>query len=357
MIRLNLLTEPPRNQNTAAFLGPIIWNQKILRDRGIVVRTFYGSDPALGDCDVFAVNSKFWGGDWQANREPALALLKSMYANRRVLYFDRSSTPGSVNRDVLPHVHRYLKNAVYRERGNYTREVYNGRLFADYYHRAADVTDYAPLASPALSEAEAARIEVSWNTGLANYSLTGPRRWSWYRFLPFRALMAPPRQFIPPSGQRTVAVSCRMGSSYRHATVAHQRLRMAELLARYRTTRRVSKMAYVRELCASKIVASPFGYSEINYKDFEAFLCGAVLFKPDMSHLDTWPDYFRPDATYVAHRWDLSDVAAKIEEVLGNYDHYLEIARAGQSMYRWHTAERAGQEAFADRFATLVGPP
>ena len=138
--------------------------------------------------------------------------------------------------------------------------------------------------------------------------------------------------------------------------MAYQRRRIAELLVSHRRTERVSKIAYGRELRQSRVAMSPFGYSEINYKDFEVFLAGAVLLKPDMGHLDTWPDYYRPGETYVAHRWDLSDVESNVEIILSNPAWAQSIARAGQEAYRWHLREAEGRIAFADRFARIISP-
>ena len=39
----------------------------------------------------------------------------------------------------------------------------------------------------------------------------------------------------------------------------------------------------------SRICISPFGYGEICWRDFEAILCGCLVVKPDMSHVETNP--------------------------------------------------------------------
>ena len=133
---------------------------------------------------------------------------------------------------------------------------------------------------------------------------------------------------------------------------------MAKLLSGYRRTDRISKFSYFRELKRSKIVASPFGSSEINYRDFEAFICGTLLLKPDMSHTESYPDLYRPGETFVSHSWDLDDLEDVIEEVLAYYDRYVDVARAGQDLYRWHVASEPDHEAFVDRFVRIVkGPP
>ena len=355
MTLVHLLTDPPTNQNTAAFLAPIVWHRHCLAGRSVSVRLFYRPAADLFECDVLAINSKVWPGAWESQRVAALALLEGAQARgRRVVFFDRTSSAGMLNIDVLRQVDRYTKGALYADRTLYDQPIYGSRLFADYYHRHHGVADDPPPAPQEPVGSDARKLVVAWNTGLANYSLTGPRRASWYAKVPWRGWFAPPRLFTRPESHRPIDASCRTGKSHSR-TVAWQRKRMAELLAGRVPTERVSKAAYMRELRRSKAVLSPFGYSEINYKDFETFLSGSVLVKPDMSHLETWPNYFQAGRTYVAHRWDLSDVQVCIDAIVSAPDRHQEIARSGQDLYRHHAASEAGGEAFADRFAAIVG--
>ena len=67
------------------------------------------------------------------------------------------------------------------------------------------------------------------------------------------------------------------------------------------------------EMGQSKTSASPFGYGEHCWRYVEAFLAGAVLRKPDMSHLDTLPELCRPWETNAPIAWDFSALAEVIE--------------------------------------------
>ena len=78
----------------------------------------------------------------------------------------------------------------------------------------------------------------------------------------------------------------------------------------------VSKPQYLRELGASRICYSPFGYGEVAWRDYEAIAYGSLLVKPDMSHLETDPDLFIAGETYVPVKWDFSDVEEKIRYYL-----------------------------------------
>ncbi|MDG2257360.1 MAG: glycosyltransferase [Paracoccaceae bacterium] len=73
-------------------------------------------------------------------------------------------------------------------------------------------------------------------------------------------------------------------------------------------TDRVSQQDYYHEMLASRFIVSPFGFGELCWRDFESILCGSVLVKPDMSHVETWPDMFVAGETYVPVKWDFSDL-------------------------------------------------
>ena len=50
---------------------------------------------------------------------------------------------------------------------------------------------------------------------------------------------------------------------------------------------------------SSKLSKSPFGWGDICIRDFETFICHSCLVKPDMSLIETWPNYYIKDKSYV----------------------------------------------------------
>ena len=65
-------------------------------------------------------------------------------------------------------------------------------------------------------------------------------------------------------------------------------------------------------------------------------LSGAVLFKPDISHIDTWPNIFNKD-TVVQYKWDLSNLLELVEKTLSNYDDYIQFAIRLQNQYKQYS--------------------
>ncbi len=114
------------------------------------------------------------------------------------------------------------------------------------------------------------------------------------------------------------------------------------------------RRAFLEEMRNARLVVSPFGFGEITLKDFEALLCGAALLKPDMSHLETWPDLFRNCETMLAHKWDLSDFLDCLDAAEDGAFDLPAIAQAGQETYRAALSGPSAGENFANRVRQIA---
>ena len=82
---------------------------------------------------------------------------------------------------------------------------------------------------------------------------------------------------------------------------------------------RIPQQQFYQNMYDSKIVMAPIGYGEMAVRDIEAASFGSVLIKPDMSHLQSYPNIYEDGKTYISCMNDWSDVEEKIEYVLSNY--------------------------------------
>ena len=118
---------------------------------------------------------------------------------------------------------------------------------------------------------------------------------------------------------------------------------------------RVPLPVFQEEMERAKIGFSPFGWGEVTDRDFHIVNSGALLMKPDMSHLRTEPDIYRDGETYVAVRGDLADVEEKVAYYVARPDEAQRIVERARAEYRDYFAE--GFLAALDRTLSALVPP
>lgn len=355
MTRVHVLTRGTDSPNTVAFLFPLHRHRQDLRAAGFKLRLFSRPTEELTGCDVLMVDGRLLADPGVLPGPGDLADHLDRWRHRagRLLWIDTTASTGTVRAEILPHVDRYLKGQVLRDRDRYGEEHYGGRVFTDHVHHRFGVEDGDPLVTAPIEAPERSKIGVFWSSALADYGQLRPLLMALHRATGSPRFLHPPVRWTPPSTDRPVEVSARFGASYDRATVAFQRVRMKEMLDGRVETGRVGRWAYIRELQQSKVAISPFGWGEKCYRDYETLLAGALLVKPDVSHMETWPDLYRDD-TMVALDWSLKDLHDVLDRVLDDYGDHVERARRGQELYRRHLVGPDAGERFVERFREVV---
>ena len=90
---------------------------------------------------------------------------------------------------------------------------------------------------------------------------------------------------------------------------------MKKILKGYLKTDKLNRFSYFNEMKKTLLSIVPFGYGEITLKDFESFLNGCILMKPRMNHMETWPNFYIPEQTFISFPWNFDGLQEKIEEV------------------------------------------
>jgi hypothetical protein len=273
----------------------------------------------------------------------ARGLRQACGADTRLVYFDGDDDACVQWPEVLDAVDLYVKKHVFRDRDTYGRVFEGKNNLTDHVARTAGrsfADDIIPR-SRALAPGAADRLHLGWNVALDDKIVALAHR--------LQAL-APPARDIDLSCRGAVAPTV-----WTHP-MREGALRAMEAMAdRWRVLAprdRVSQAVYDQEMLRSRLCVSPFGYGEICWRDFEAILCGCLLVKPDMSHLQTLPDLFEAGVTYVPVRWDYADLAERCEPFLA--DEAARQAMAERARQRLLTA--LGADAFAAHFAHLLTP-
>ncbi|WP_430475993.1 glycosyltransferase [Thalassospira lucentensis] len=344
--------------NGRAFLMPLLLHRQLLLDAGIELKLFsaeYAKDD-LPDCDYLIVDSKALSPRWAKGKDQILSEMQKNRSKAGALIFcDISDSASWDHAHILPFVDLYCKSQLLVDRSLYLQPLYGHRYYADYYHRFFGINDDQHESSePVSNPDDLKKLCVGWNSGLADYSLFGPLRMALYEKAPFKTLLRFPWNCKAPSVGRRMNASLRMGTNYSRRSVAFHRRYLAEMLGSRLQTGKLSRRAYFRELSRSKLVVSPFGLGEITLRDFEVFLAGAMLVKPDMSHMETWPNFYMPGETFLSYKLDFSDFEVVLETALSDEHRLLEVARAGQSRYLTYVSGPEAGLLFVDHFKAIL---
>lgn len=359
-IRVHILSDGFRAPNARAFVFPVIKHERAIRKRGFDVRIHAKADDRLTDCDALLIDARYFSGAERGQSDYMRGQLSAWRERLEALaWCDTSDSAGRVYGEVFDHVRCYLKSQVLSDADRYLKPMYGRRAFTDYYHRTVGICDENEETGdhePQISDpAHLRKLAVSWNAGLADYSFLAPYRYELYQRAPWaRWLLRYPWSFVDPGEVRPVPVSCRISTRYARASVAHQRQQVLRQLVDRLPVGRLSRRAFFRELARSRIVVSPFGWGEINYRDFEAFLAGAMVLKPNMDHIRTWPAFFEAGETYASFSWNLEDLQEVLDAHLDDDIRRQTIAGSAQARYREHVTGPLAAERFADRFARIV---
>lgn len=269
------------------------------------------ANPPRPDLRVDLVAFQSWFDLSASEIDALVSRIHTAYPKARLIYLDWfAPTDIRYASAINPHVDLYLKKQVFRDRRQYGQPTLGDTNLTDYYGRRFQL--------------EQPEVRHDVPPGFFDKLLLGPN----FCFSPH---MLPRFLGTFPGGDRPIDVHARIAVK---GTEWYSRMRQeaqdtVDALTGLKVVSRgrVPREVYFRELYQSKICFSPFGYGEVAWRDYEAAFSGALLVKPDMSHLDSRPDIFRAFETYVPVRWDLADFKDTVRRYLADPQERLRISR------------------------------
>ena len=262
-------------------------------------------------------------------------------AATRFFYFDGDDDLNVQRPDLLALSDRYVKKHAYRDRADYAIARIGKSNLTDHVARAhgRSFDDNEIPSTPPLDPALTDRIMVGWNIGLDD------------KIADLAARMSAPSSAPRPVDVCSRAVTTPDNWIYplRHP-VAEILASMADRFDVLVPHGRVDQDEYYAEMLRSKICVSPFGYGELCWRDFEAILCGCLLVKPDMGHIETAPDIFVAGVTYVPVRWDYADLPEVCARYLADADARTRIVERAYTVL----TESLKADWFIDRLRPIL---
>ena len=280
----------------------LFYGDALRRDHGIDIR-IEPVDPLLEGTasptpDAETVILQTWFTVDHDRLRSALDRISAASPNAKIVFFDSFAHNDLRLAKVLdPYISLYVKKSLFRDRELYFRPFRGDTNLTEYYNDLYGI--------------EAAPVDWQVPRSILSKLRTGPGFFTGPGLIRNFAGDGP-----PPAQGRDIDVHARLGAKGDGWYGQMRRDSLAKLHAipglTVASQGSVDWTAYMDELRRSKFCFSPFGFGELCWRDIEAFMTGAVLIKPDMSHLETQPDLFEPWVTYVPVQWDFSD----LEEVI-----------------------------------------
>ncbi|MCG2590821.1 hypothetical protein [Rhodohalobacter sulfatireducens] len=337
---------------------PVIRNRSHFKDYGFEFRFFTPKNlPDDKNPNCIIIDSAIKRGknmNWDIVKNLIRRFKKE---GRTVVLFD-SKDSHNMLMELLPLVDFYMKKQFLKNRMLYNYALEGGRLFTDYYSKESKGLEWNPKKNRAsvykdIFKANKDKLRISWNILMAIDEFRTFRD-----YIRFFSSKTGKINYIDPNKRRKIKLNANFSTSYESELVALQRIHLKKILdkegfASGNSTGIVPKEIYKENLKNSKAVVSPFGWGEVCYRDFESFISGTALIKPDMQHIDTWPDLYEPNKTYLQISWDKNQWGSEIDKLLNDESLLLKVATTGQEKYRkiWTPS---GQKKFCERFSSQL---
>ena len=336
MVTVNILTKGFDSPNGLAFLFPIILFKNELKYK-FKIKIYTKISKQIENCDFLLIESKYFRSKWQNYKYQILEKFIAWKEKKiKIIFCDTTDSASWLKSDVIKYVYKYAKGQLLNDKNLYLKPIYANRVYAEYYYNKKKVSDKNAELSTPITKALTKKLCLSWNSGLSNYSTLSPVL---YRYIPLNfaeKFFNFSRKFVSPDKPRDL-INCRFGNTYHLESIRYQRNEIRKILKDYIKTDKLNRLSYIKEMQRSLVSIVPFGYGEITLKDFESFLNGCILMKPRMDHMETWPNFYIANETYLPFSWNLDDLRNCVEEVESNYEKFRKISINGQELYKKYT--------------------
>lgn len=352
-------------------LTPIRINKKKLLELGYDVKIFYNVNREVLSCDILALASKTILKSLQEKKAvclesgPTISFLKKsrQYCNK-IIWFDTSDSTSVTHFELLPFIDLYLKKQIFKDKSMYQNEFYGGRIFSEFYNKKFSIKDETPYKQfYPLHDEFFDRVHLSWNIGLGDMYRAFTKKSNIRRLFGDYFKVSYKIPTVSPKISKNTDIFLRTTANLGRNSVSFHRQEMVRRLSNFIDIRksmigsingeRLSTRRFRAKLTDTKILPSPFGWGELGVRDYEAFIYGALLLKPNMDHMLTWPNIFINGETFCSIDWNFDQMEDKIDDLLSNDSKRIEIATNGQKAYL-DTISKDGMDKFCNWFIKQI---
>lgn len=319
---------------------------------------YYKEDLNKLSGDIIILVRKFHKLDIFENRniDHMIDYVKKIKKNfSKVIYFDDSAAISHILFFIVPYVDSYWVRGLFKDTNLYSKSFYGGRSFSDYYNKKYNIEDKKIYLSPKYNGTFPANIKIAWNIGIGCYPTANEEIFNYYysyirkiscglamlsniKILSLiidkyiKEMINVLSQEVNLADKRKL-ISARFSSRGYYKSIGfHRELVIEKILNNKLFIKgKTSKWNYIKECNSVYAMLSPFGWGEICYRDFESAIGGNLLIKPNMDHLNTWPNIYRNDCYYKLD-WDFDNID-QINEIISSEKTIINCVNNSRKIY------------------------
>ena len=354
MTSIQFLTSKVLSPNSQAFLYPMFrWGKYINNEIG---KFKINRGTIKENSDVIILDSKFHKNWWlnkSLGEKAILDDIKTLKKCNKLIYYDTTDSTGCIQKEVFRLIDQYWKGQTLSNKNEYKKLFHSGRIFTEYFKNKYYPEKPSKYEWGKIEEEDIEKIKTAWNSSLNDYRFIKGRMSTFALKYNLPFLMDKNIKIKEFKNNRKFQISCRISSKYNDKVISWQREKAKRLLSKICHTELISRRKYFKELLNSRITFSPFGWGEICYRDFEAIYSGSLLLKPSMAHVDTWPNLYLENKTYLSCDWDLENLI----NIINNFDQMKSneiIEKMRVKLYNSYLNNNSGAYKFMERFKDLI---
>ena len=326
------------------------WNlffyfKNALKKIGLEVKFFSKINDEFFSGDYLFLNSRYF--KYKKNSLLLDEIKKIKNKNENLIWFDMRDSAGTTQFEVLPYVKKYVKKQYYVDKSIYFQNLYGGRLYTNYYHENNGIIDKEIYEQEKLDNKYINKLILGWNLGVVLF----------FDFTKFSKLdycleFIKHKILNKNSFEKSLTIDenlsfknkkyniiSLMNTNFDRETVGYQRYTLKDKLKKknYQNSligKRLNKKDYYNTMKNSRVSVGAYGWGEVCYREFEATRCGATFTVPDMSNIETWPNIYLKNETYLPYSLDFSNLFETIEELLNNKELRMKLIKNSQTIIK-----------------------
>ena len=169
-MKIQILTKTFDYTDKNAIIFPFLAFKKKINEASIFfdIKTKFQN---LKNSDIIILDSKYFRLDWLKHHSNIFDRLKELKNKcNKLVYYDTTDSTAIIKSEIFDYVDEYWKFQILKDKNQYKKKFYGGRIFTNYYHENFGVEDQDILICNPLIDKDLNKIKVAWNFGLSDFS-------------------------------------------------------------------------------------------------------------------------------------------------------------------------------------------